>query len=178
MNSWVGPNNAYNSLPSSPTRLSPFHCCIGYQPPLFSVQESEVSVSSVQALIERCQRTWRREQNTMCKTRERTCRAANRHRSKAPRYVCGQRMWLSTRNLSLQSPSLKVVPTFLSWSLVQWGCGLNYHVIYNGCIRFSTSRLLNPLFAHPPPLSLLRVLQSIESRNCWLPALGKGVFST
>lgn len=39
----------YNSLPSSSTMLSPFHCCLGNQPPLFSSQESEVSVPSVQA---------------------------------------------------------------------------------------------------------------------------------
>ncbi len=60
---------AYNSLLSSSTGLSPFNCCLGYQPPLFSAQESEVSVPSVQALIERCQRTWRRVRKTLCKTR-------------------------------------------------------------------------------------------------------------
>ncbi len=31
-------------------------------------------------------------QKTLCKTRECTRQAANRHGSKAPRYVCGQRM--------------------------------------------------------------------------------------
>ncbi len=87
----------YNSLPSSSTGISPFHCCLGYQPPLFSAQESEISV---QALIKRCQLTWKRVRKTLCKTRKRVC-----HRSKAPRYVCGQRVWLSTRNLP---PSVSV----------------------------------------------------------------------
>ncbi|XP_032887666.1 ELMO domain-containing protein 2 [Amblyraja radiata] len=32
---------AHNSLPNSATGLSPFHCSLGYQPPLFSDQEEE-----------------------------------------------------------------------------------------------------------------------------------------
>ncbi len=66
---------AYNSLPSSSTGISQFHCCLGYQPPLFSAQESEISVPSVQSLIKRCQLTWKRVRMTLCKTRERdgTC---------------------------------------------------------------------------------------------------------
>ncbi len=104
---------AYNSLPSSSTGISPFHCCLGYQLPLFSAQDSEISVPSVQALIKCCQPTWKRVRRTLCKTRELVCRAANRHRSKAPRYVCGQRVWLSTRNLPLQSPSRKLAPKFI-----------------------------------------------------------------
>ncbi len=56
---------AYNSLPSSSTGISPFHCCLGYQPPLFSAQESESSVPSVQALIKRCQLTWKRVRKTL-----------------------------------------------------------------------------------------------------------------
>lgn len=37
---------------SSSTGLSPFHCYLGYQPPLLSSQESESSVPSVQAFIQ------------------------------------------------------------------------------------------------------------------------------
>ncbi|KAG5848674.1 hypothetical protein ANANG_G00101330 [Anguilla anguilla] len=49
---------AHNSLPVASTGLSPFQCCLGYQPPLFPSQEEEASVPSVQVFIQRCRRTW------------------------------------------------------------------------------------------------------------------------
>ncbi len=48
---------AHSSLPSSVTGLSPFECCLGYQPPLFTSQESQASVPSVETFIQRCKRT-------------------------------------------------------------------------------------------------------------------------
>ena len=39
--------------------------------------------------------------------------AANRRRIKSPRYVCGQRVWLSTSNLPLHSESRKLIPRFI-----------------------------------------------------------------
>ncbi len=101
---------AHNSLPSSDTGLFPFECCLGYQPPLFTSQESQ---ASVETLIQRCKRTWRRVRSALCCTRACTRRAANRHWVKAPRYVCRQKVWLSTRNLPIQESSRKLMPRFV-----------------------------------------------------------------
>ncbi len=99
--------------PLTATGLSPFHACLVYQPPLFTSQETESSVPSVQAFIQRCRRTWRRVRSALCRSRARTRRAVNRHRVKAPRYVCGQKVWLSTQNLPLQVSSRKLMPRFI-----------------------------------------------------------------
>ncbi|KAG1933640.1 retrotransposable element [Pimephales promelas] len=104
---------ALNSAPSSATGLSPFQCCLGYQPPLFSSQETESQVPSVQAFIQRAKRTWREVRSALVKSRSRTRRAANRRRVKSPRYSVGQRVWLSTLNLPLQSTSRKLAPKFI-----------------------------------------------------------------
>ncbi|KAG1928308.1 retrotransposable element [Pimephales promelas] len=104
---------AYNSHPSSATGLSPFHGCLGYQPPLFSSQEAESRCPSVQGFIARCRRTWRRVKSALCRTRRRMRTAANKRRVRSPRYIRGQRVWLSTANLPLQSESRKLAPRFI-----------------------------------------------------------------
>lgn len=50
---------------------------------------------------------------SLCRSRVRVLRNANKRRVKSPRYVCGQRVWLSTVNLPLQAPSRKLAPRFI-----------------------------------------------------------------
>ncbi|XP_014873544.1 uncharacterized protein LOC106936835 [Poecilia latipinna] len=102
---WV--EYAINGLPSSSTGLSPFHVVYGYQPPILSVQEGATQVPAAHLAARRCLRVWRRARATLCKTSAVYARNANRHRSQAPRYLVGQRVWLSTRDLPI-----KVHPTF------------------------------------------------------------------
>ncbi len=55
--------------------------------------------------------------SALCCTKARTHRAANRYRVKAPRYVCGQKVWLS--NLPIQESSRKLMPRLLG-PLLLW----------------------------------------------------------
>lgn len=104
---------AHNSLPVSSTGLSPFQCCLGYQPPLFPSQESDAVVPSAHAFIQRCLRTWRIAREALTRTGERNKASADRHRTKPPLYVCGQRVWLSTKDINFRLPSRKLGPKFV-----------------------------------------------------------------
>ncbi len=109
--SWV--EYAHNSLPVSSTGLSPFECSLGYQPPIFPSLESEVTVPSAHAFVQRCRHTWRRARETLLRVGARTKAQADRHRSKPPVYVVGQRVWLSSKNIPLRSVCNKLAPKFI-----------------------------------------------------------------
>ncbi len=89
----------HNSLPVSSTGLSPFQCCLGYQPPLFPSQESDAIVPSAHAFIQRCLRTWRTAREALTRTGERNKASADCHLTEPPLYVCGQKVWLSSQDL-------------------------------------------------------------------------------
>ncbi len=97
--SWV--EYAHNSLPVSSTGLSPFECSLGYQPPIFPSLESEVTVPSAHAFVQKCRHTWRRARETLLRAGARTKAQADRHRSKPPVCVVGQKVWLSSKNIPL-----------------------------------------------------------------------------
>ncbi|XDV54467.1 hypothetical protein PO909_022751 [Leuciscus waleckii] len=84
---------AHNSLPVSATGLSP-KCSLGYQPPIFPSLESEVAVPSAHAFVQRCRRTWTRARETLLQVGSRTKAKADRHRSRPPVYVVGQKVSL------------------------------------------------------------------------------------
>lgn len=104
---------AHNSLPVSSTGLSPFQCCLGYQPPLFPSQEPDAIVPSAQAFIQRCLQTWRLARKALIRTGDRNKASADRHRSVPPLYVCGQKVWLSSKDIPLRLPSRKLGPKFI-----------------------------------------------------------------
>ncbi len=109
--SWV--EYAHNSLPVSSTGLSPFECSLGYQPPIFPSLESEVAVPSAHAFVQRCRHTWRRARETLLRVGARTKAQADRHRSKPPVYVVGQKVWISSKNIPLRSVCNKLAPKFI-----------------------------------------------------------------
>uniref|UniRef100_A0A8C1AZL7 Gypsy retrotransposon integrase-like protein 1 n=1 Tax=Cyprinus carpio carpio TaxID=630221 RepID=A0A8C1AZL7_CYPCA len=104
---------AHNSLPVSSTGLSPFESSLGYQPPVFPSLESEVAVPSAHAFVQRCRRTWNRACETLLQVRARTKAKTDRHRSKPPIYVVGQKVCLSTKNILLRSVANKLAPKFI-----------------------------------------------------------------
>uniref|UniRef100_A0AAQ4R871 Chromo domain-containing protein n=1 Tax=Gasterosteus aculeatus aculeatus TaxID=481459 RepID=A0AAQ4R871_GASAC len=102
-----------SSYPSSATGLSPFEVSLGYQPPLFSAQQPEVAVPSVQTHLDRCRRIWGVARAALLQAAERSSRGSNRRRNPAPTYHPGQRVWLSAKDLPLQSTAKKLDPRFV-----------------------------------------------------------------
>ncbi|KAK2908400.1 hypothetical protein Q8A73_009473 [Channa argus] len=82
---------AHNSLTSSATGLSPFMCSLGYQPPMFPNQETEIAVPSVNAHIRRCRRLWKEARAALLRTTQRNKRLADRRKTPAPTYTPVQR---------------------------------------------------------------------------------------
>uniref|UniRef100_A0A8K9X149 Gypsy retrotransposon integrase-like protein 1 n=1 Tax=Oncorhynchus mykiss TaxID=8022 RepID=A0A8K9X149_ONCMY len=180
---------AHNSLPSSATGLSPFQSSLGYQPPLFSSQFAESSVPSAQAFVQRCERTWKRVRSALCRYRAQTVRAANKRRTKSPRYCRGQRVWLSTQNLPLKTASRKLTPRFIGPFRIS-------RIINPVAVRLLLPRYLrriHPVFhvscvkpvlraparlPPPPPPSLSRAHLSTGSVRFWTCVLGAVVTST
>ena len=109
--SWV--EYAHNSLSSASTGMSPFLCSLGYQPPVFPSQEVEVAVPSVQALMRRCRKTWKRARTALLNAGEKIQHQANRRRTAAPQYVPGQKVWLSAKDLPLKVSSKKMAPRYV-----------------------------------------------------------------
>ncbi|KAI2647590.1 Transposon Tf2-6 polyprotein [Labeo rohita] len=97
-------------------------------------------------------------------TRKRTRRAANRHRSRAPRYVCGQRVWLSTRNLPLQPPSRKVYRSIFCCQGPQSGSGTSKTSQLFTSSSPSFPRLLYQT-CHPPSLPSFPSLPPVIVEN-------------
>ena len=104
---------AINSHTSAASKLSPFQCCLGYQPPLFPSQEEEVGVPSAQAFIRRCRRTWRVTRANLVKASARMKQLADRRRIPAPTYWVGQRGWLSTKDIPIRGGTRKLAPWFV-----------------------------------------------------------------
>ena len=75
-----------NCQVSASSTMSPFQCCLGYQPPLFPSQEEVVGGPSARAFVKHCRRTWKVTHGNLIKARNRMKLQADRKRSPAPMY--------------------------------------------------------------------------------------------
>ncbi len=93
--------------------LSPFQCCLGYQPPIFPSQESDAVVPSAHAFVQRCLHTWRIAREAVTRTGERNKASADHHRTKPPLYMSGQKVWLSSNDINFRLPARKLGPKII-----------------------------------------------------------------
>ena len=101
---------AQNSLRHSSTNMSPFQCVLGYQPVLALWHQSQTEAPAVEEWVQRSRETWRAVQDTLKQAGGWQKKSADRHRSEAPVFAPGDRVWLSTRNLPLCLPCRKLGP--------------------------------------------------------------------
>ncbi len=103
----------HNSLPVSSMGLSPFQCCLGYQPPLFSSQESDAIFPSARAFIQRCLCIGGSpEKPSLGLAKGTRCRRTVTVPS--PHFTCGgQKVWLSSKDINFRLAACKLGPKFI-----------------------------------------------------------------
>lgn len=98
--------------------MSPFQCVYGYQPPLFPAQADKASCPSAAAYACRCRRTWTQAWANHLRAGAWHEVVANQHRTLAPGYRVGQRVWLSMQDLPLWGDSRKMPSRFVGPFLI------------------------------------------------------------
>ena len=104
---------AQNSLRHSSTNVSCFQCILGYQPVLAPWHQSQNEAPEVDDWFLCAEETWDAANVHLQRALLHQKVGADCHRSEAPVFAPGDQVWLSTRNLPLPLPCLKLGPRFV-----------------------------------------------------------------
>ncbi len=104
---------AQNSLRQPSTRLTPFQCVLGYQPPLFPWSGEPSEVPSVDYWFRESERVWDAAYHQLQRALLRRKMTADLRRSANPIYQPGQKVWLSTQDIRLRTPCKRLSPRFI-----------------------------------------------------------------
>uniref|UniRef100_A0A8K9XKM7 Integrase catalytic domain-containing protein n=1 Tax=Oncorhynchus mykiss TaxID=8022 RepID=A0A8K9XKM7_ONCMY len=181
---------AQNLLRHSSTNLSPFQCVLGYQPVLAAWHESQTLAPAVDNWLRHAEETWEATHVHLQRAVLSQKVGTDRHRCEAPVFGPGDRVWLSTRNLPLRLPCLKLGPRFVGPFKVLrrvWVTGYSYPPITvltprsmclssgRWCLAHSR-RLKCGMFLRP--LWTSRGSRSTPFDPSWIRDVGQRAFST
>ncbi|XP_051516686.1 uncharacterized protein LOC127419376 [Myxocyprinus asiaticus] len=102
---------AQTSIFKPSTKLTPFQCILGFQPPLFPWSGEPSDVPAVNDWFQCSEAVWDQAHVHQQCAINRGKEQADHHRCPSPNYVPGQWMWLSTRDLCLRLPCKKLSPS-------------------------------------------------------------------
>uniref|UniRef100_A0A8C5QDX2 Integrase catalytic domain-containing protein n=1 Tax=Leptobrachium leishanense TaxID=445787 RepID=A0A8C5QDX2_9ANUR len=104
---------ALNSAVSEATGHSPFFTVYGFDPPVLPATFPDTAIPALDEHLASLKETWGRVKRALEDSSGIQKIKADRHRRPAPVYQVGDRVWLSSRNIKLLVPSMKLAPRYI-----------------------------------------------------------------
>ncbi|XP_075466192.1 centrosomal protein of 70 kDa [Ascaphus truei] len=104
---------AINSLKNESTQESPFFINFGFHPSSLQLLPSPSGIPAADSHVANLQESWKRILKTLQTAVAKQKTKADRHRQMGPSFKPGDLVWLSSKNISLKTPSPKLSPRFL-----------------------------------------------------------------
>uniref|UniRef100_A0A8C5QPC4 Polyprotein n=1 Tax=Leptobrachium leishanense TaxID=445787 RepID=A0A8C5QPC4_9ANUR len=157
---------ALNSAVSEASGHSPFFTVYGFDPPVLPTAFPDTAIPALDEHLASLTETWGRVKQALERSSIVQKTKADRRRGPAPVYQVGDRVWLSSRNIKLLVPSMKLAPRYIGpykilrrLSPVSYALALPSHIRIHNVFHVS---LLKPLLCNrytrarvpPPPVSV------------------------